>query len=282
VTSFSVIVSTYDRPEFLERVLIGYAMQSDRDFELVIADDGSGEATREVIQIARKSRGLVITHVRHEHSGFRKTIILNRSIVNSSGSYLMFTDGDCIPRRDLIATHKRLARRSRYVAGGYVKLPSGITTAITPGDIESGAITDLGWLKSRGWQPGRRALRLTRSWRMGCLYDFLTPTAADFHGNNASAFRDDIYAVNGFEGEMGYGGLDQALGYRLQNAGVKGYQARHRAVTMHLHHDRPYRNPDVVRKNREIMKRIKQSGESRARLGIAELDTDPTVTIDRG
>ena len=120
MTSFSVIVSTYDRPEFLERVLIGYAMQSDRDFELVVADDGSGEATREVIEAARKTRGLSITHVRHQHDGFRKTIILNRAIVNSSGSYLMFTDGDCIPRRDLIATHKRLARPSRYVAGGYV------------------------------------------------------------------------------------------------------------------------------------------------------------------
>jgi glycosyltransferase involved in cell wall biosynthesis len=257
-------------------------MQSDRDFELVIADDGSGVPTREVIDGARRTRGLRITHVRHEHAGFRKTIILNRAIVSSAGSYLMFTDGDCIPRRDLIATHKRLAHPSRYVAGGYVKLPPAITAAIAPDDIESGRIADLEWLKSRGWKPGRRALRLTHSWRLGMIYDFLTPTAADFHGNNASAFRTDLYAVNGFEGEMGYGGLDQALGYRLQNAGVKGHQARHRAVTMHLHHDRPYRNPDVVRKNREIMKRIKRSGESRARLGIAELTDDPTVTVDRG
>jgi glycosyltransferase involved in cell wall biosynthesis len=257
-------------------------MQSDRDFELVVADDGSGEPTREVIEAARRASGLHITHVRHEHEGFRKTIVLNRAIVNSSGSYLMFTDGDCIPRRDLIATHKRLARPSRYVAGGYIKLPPGITTAISAADIEAGSFTDLAWLKARGWKPGRRALRLTRSWRLATIYDFLTPTAADFHGNNASASRDDLFAVNGFEGEMGYGGLDQALGYRLQNAGVKGYQARHRAITMHLHHDRPYRNPDVVRKNREIMKRIRRSGESRARLGIAELSDDPSVTIDRG
>ncbi|HEX6575369.1 MAG TPA: glycosyltransferase [Gemmatimonadaceae bacterium] len=282
MTSLSVIVSTYDRPEYLERVLVGYAMQTDRDFELVIADDGSGQATSDVIAAARKSHKLSITHARHEHLGFRKTVILNRAIVASAGEYLLFTDGDCIPREDLIATHRRLASDGRYVAGGYVKLPPQISNSLSMDDIDGRRFTDLGWLRSRGWKPGRRALRLTRSWRLGSLYDFITPTAADFHGNNASVWRDALYVVNGFEGEMGYGGLDQALGYRLQNAGIKGIQARHRAVTMHLHHDRPYRNPEVVRKNREIMKRIKKSGESRARLGIAELAEDPTFTVDRG
>lgn len=257
-------------------------MQSDRDFELVIADDGSTDETRDVIDRARRARGLTITHARHEHLGFRKTVILNRAIVCSSGSYLMFTDGDCIPRADVIATHKRLAKSSRYVAGGYLKLPADVSALITVDDIEKGRFADLSWLKSKGWRPGRRALRLTGSWRLGAFYDFLTPTAADFHGNNASASREAIYSVNGFEGEMGYGGLDQALGYRLQNAGIDGYQARHRAVTMHLHHDRPYRNPEVVRKNRAIMRRIRKSGESRARLGIAELGDDPTFTVDRG
>jgi glycosyltransferase involved in cell wall biosynthesis len=282
VTRLSVIVSTYDRPAFLEKVLRGYAIQSDRDFELVVADDGSGPETADVISHARSSRDLSILHVRHADDGFRKTLILNRAIVAARGDYLMFTDGDCIPREDLIATHKRLGGRGHYVAGGYLKLPQDISEVISLDDIDSRRITDIEWLRSRGWKAGRRALRLTRSDRIASFLDAITPTAADFHGNNASASRDALYSVNGFESEMGYGGLDQALGYRLQNAGIAGRQARHRAVTMHLYHDRPYRDASVVARNREIMKRIRRDKETRARTGIAELGPDPSLMIDPG
>ena len=280
--ALSVIVSTYDRPAFLEKVLRGYAVQSDRDFELVIADDGSAPETADVIARARSSHHLSILHVWHAHEGFRKTIIVNRAIVAARSDYLMFTDGDCIPRDDLIATHRRLAQRGHYVAGGYLKLPQEVSEGITLDDIDSRRITEMRWLRSKGWKAGRRALRLSRSDRIGSFLDAITPTAADFHGNNASTWRDALYAVNGFESEMGYGGLDQALGYRLQNAGIKGRQARHRAVTMHLWHDRPYRDASVVARNQAIMKRIRRDRETRARSGIAELGPDPSLVIDRG
>ena len=282
MTSISVIVSTYDRPAFLEKVLRGYAVQTDADFELVIADDGSANATADLIRRVRLSTRLRILHVWHAHDGFRKSLILNRAIAACVGEYLIFTDGDCIPREDLVATHRHLAEQDRYVAGGYIKLPPDVSDAISLADIDSHRVTDLSWLRSRGWKPGRRALRLSRSPRIAAFFDAVTPTAADFHGNNASTWRSALYAVNGFESEMGYGGLDQALGYRLQNAGIKGRQARHRAVTMHLHHDRPYKDPEVVRANRAIMKRIRQNGERRARTGLAELGPDPSLRLDRG
>ena len=281
MTSISVIVSTYDRPAFLEKVLRGYAVQTDADFELVIADDGSANATADLIRRVRLSTRLRILHVWHAHDGFRKSLILNRAIAACAGEYLIFTDGDCIPREDLVATHRHLAEQDRYVAGGYIKLPPDVSDAISLADIDSHRVTDLSWLRSRGWKPGRRALRLSRSPRIAAFFDAVTPTAADFHGNNASTWRSALYAVNGFESEMGYGGLDQALGYRLQNAGIKGRQARHRAVTMHLHHDRPYKDPEVVRANRAIMKRIRQNGETRARTGLAELGPDPSLRLDR-
>jgi glycosyltransferase involved in cell wall biosynthesis len=282
VTRLSVIVSTYDRPAFLEKVLRGYAVQSDRDFELVVADDGSGRETAEVISRARSAHHLSILHVWHAHEGFRKTVIVNRAIVAAGGDYLIFTDGDCIPRDDLIATHRRLAKPGHYVAGGYLKLPQDVSAGISFDDIDSRRITDMRWLRSRGWKAGRRALRLSRSNRIASFLDAITPTAADFHGNNASTWRDALYAVNGFESEMGYGGLDQALGYRLQNAGITGRQARHRAVTMHLWHDRPYRDASVMARNQAIMKRIRRDKETRARSGIAELGPDPTLIIDPG
>lgn len=279
MTRISVIISTYDRPEYLELALRGYAVQSDRNFDIVIADDGSTSGTFDVITAAR-SRGLAITHVWHEHEGFRKSLILNRAIVASKGDYLLFTDGDCIPRADLIATHRRLARPGRYIAGGYLKLPGELSAGIGFGDIDSHRVTDLRWLRQRGWRPGRRALRLVGSRRIAALLDLVTPTAADFQGNNASTWRSAILEANGFECEMGYGGLDQALGFRLQNAGIAGLQARYRAITMHLHHERPYRNIDVVRRNRAIMSRIKKDGETRARVGIEQLQPDASLRID--
>ena len=125
MTSFSVIVSTYNRPEYLELVLDGYAAQTNRDFEVVVADDGSAPATADTIHRIRKDTGLRITHVWHEDSGFRKSLIVNRAIVAAGGEYLLFTDGDCIPRRDLVEVHRRLARPGFFVAGDD---PSSATT----------------------------------------------------------------------------------------------------------------------------------------------------------
>ena len=281
MTEISVIVSTYNRPAYLERVLRGYAVQTDPGFELVIADDGSGRETHDLIARMRAETQLSILHVWHEDRGFRKSLILNRAIGAARGNYLLFTDGDCVPRSDLIEVHRRIATPGRYVSGGYLKLPPHVTSIIELSDVDSGRITDVGWLRSRGWKPGRRALRMIQSQRVAAFFDLITPTAADFQGNNASTSRDALYLVNGFETEMGYGGLDQALGYRLQNAGVRGIQARHRAVTMHLHHDRPYRDATVVKKNREIMSRIRKHREIRAKRGLAELEPDPMLRIER-
>src|SRR5690606_6761440 len=107
--------------------------------------------------------------------------ILNRAIVESEGDYLIFSDGDCIPRRDLVATHAALARPDCYLAGGYVKLPAAVSDAITPDDVRAGRFAELGWLRAQGWKPGRRALRLTGSARAGAVLDMITPTAAHFH-----------------------------------------------------------------------------------------------------
>ena len=276
---FSVIISTYNKPDFLERVLWGYAAQSRRDFQIVVADDGSGPATADLIRRMRTDAGLDLLHVWHEDRGFRKTEILNRAIVACDGDHLLFTDGDCIPRRDLLEVHHALSQHGRYLAGGYLKLPAHVSAAIGVADVVSGRFARLDWLRARGWRPGRRALRLVASRRLGALFDALTPTAAHFHGNNASVARAALLDVNGFEGEMGYGGLDRALGYRLENLGVKGKQIRHRAICLHLHHERPYRDLQMVQQNQAILQRIRKTGEVRARRGIAELPPDPTLRI---
>lgn len=267
----SVILSTYNQPEALEKVLWGYAHQTRADFQLLVADDGSGPATADVIRRVRSDTSLRPVHVWHEDRGFRKCEILNRAILAAEGDYLLFSDGDCIPRRDLVQVHAELAEPGRFLSGGCLRIPAHLSESLSLDDIRSGRFAELGWLISRGWRPGHRALRLVPSRPVAALLDRITPTRTQFGGHNASAWRDAIREANGFECEMGYGGLDRALGYRLRNLGLRGKQVRHRAICVHLHHERPYRNADTLRRNREILDRILRDRETRARTGLAEL-----------
>jgi glycosyltransferase involved in cell wall biosynthesis len=277
----SVVVSTYNKPLDLERVLWGYACQARRPCELVVADDGSRPETADTVRRVCAEAGMEAVHVWHEDRGFRKSEILNRAIEASTGDYLLFTDGDSIPRADLVATHLRLARPGRFLAAGYLKLPPRTSQAITVDDVRSGRFASLRWLRAHGWRPGHRALRLVPNPAIGALLDRLTTTAPLFAGNNTSAWRSDLYAVNGFDMRMGYGGQDRAVGYRLVNLGVRGTQVRHRAVCLHLHHERPYRDPQGVRRNREILETIRRTGETRAVAGLAELRPEPSLRVTR-
>ena len=100
----SVIVSTYNQPAWLENVLRGYLHQELKDFELLVADDGSGEDTRRLIREFAGRSPFPIRHLWHEDQGYRRSVILNAAILASRGEYLIFSDGDCVPRRDFVAT----------------------------------------------------------------------------------------------------------------------------------------------------------------------------------
>jgi glycosyltransferase involved in cell wall biosynthesis len=273
----SVILATYNQPAWLEKTLWGYAVQTYRDFEVVVADDGSGPDTAAAIDRIAGEGALRITHVRHPDDGFRKCEALNHAIVAARADYLLFSDGDCIPRADLVATHVRLAQPARFVSGGYLKLPRALSERITRQDIASGRVADRAWLAANGWRPGRRALRLLRPDRAAALLDALTPTRTSWNGHNASTWRTALEAANGFDAEMKYGGQDRALGERLEHLGLRGIQARYRTPVLHLDHGRPYRNEEALRRNAEIRARIRRHRETRARIGIDELDTRERV-----
>ena len=135
----AVIISTYNQPLWLEKVLWGYAAQTNSRFNVVIADDGSGAATRAVIERARNDFGSRLQHIWHEDRGFRKCEILNRAIVAADADYLIFTDGDCVPRADFVQTHSALAEAQRFLSGGVVWLPRSASNELGQTDIVSGA-----------------------------------------------------------------------------------------------------------------------------------------------
>ncbi len=247
-----VVFTTYNRPHDLERVLAGYAKQSHRNFEIVIADDGSGDETRACIMRARDRWNLDIRHVWHEDAGFRKCKILNRAIAETSAEYLIFTDGDCIPHPDFVAGHLELARPGYFISGGCVRLNNPATRAISPDDVIAGRVFDQRWLKSHGETPvNLRKLALSgEPWRG--VMNTITTTKPTWNGHNSSTWREEALAVHGFDERLGYGGLDREFGERLERCGMKGIQARYSLICLHLDHPRPYRARAIMDANMQI------------------------------
>lgn len=265
----SVIISTYNSPEWLEKVIWGYACQCSRGFELVIADDGSRGETREKIESLREETGLEIQHQWHEDTGFRKCRIMNQAITASRGSYLIFSDGDCIPRSDFIKQHVKRRSQGRFLSGGYSKLSMDASHRIERAEIESGLAFDPEFLAKYGLKNRITAKHCARGWH-AALMNHLTPTSPTWNGHNASAWKSDALAVNGFDERMVYGGEDREFGERLFNYGLKSTQIRYSAICIHLDHKRGYVTREGIDFNKSIRAMTKKSGQCWSEAGIVK------------
>lgn len=248
----SVIVSTYNSPVWLEKVLWGYSCQTHRDFELVIADDGSDLRTAQLLKRMRGETGLNIRHVWQEDKGFRKCRIVNKAILQAQHDYLVFTDGDCIPRRDFLQVHHDEARPGYYLSGSYFKLPMTTSQAITQDDICSGRCFDTGWLRQHGLGLWCKCYKIALGPRVAKVMNHLTTTACNLKGSNASVWKADALKVNGFDERMPWGGEDREFGVRLINAGIQSKHVRFNAIVIHLDHSRGYVDPERVKANRDL------------------------------
>jgi glycosyltransferase involved in cell wall biosynthesis len=131
----SVIISTYNNPKWLQKVLWSFNQQTFTDFEVVIADDGSNDETKLLIEAMKAKMNYPIQHIWHEDNGFQKTIILNKATVASKSHYLVYTDGDCIARADFLQVHNDRREEGYFLSGGYFKLPMTISELISEEDI---------------------------------------------------------------------------------------------------------------------------------------------------
>lgn len=248
----SVIFSTYNAVEWLEKVIIGFDNQTERDFEIVIADDGSDEKTKAKIDSLRNQISIPIKHVWQEDDGFQKTKILNKAILASAADYLIFTDGDCIPRKDFVATHLKYRETNCFLSGGYFKLSMATSKTITPENIKNQDCFSISWLLKNHMKFNLKFIKLIPSKLITSILNTLTPTTPSWNGHNASAYKSDLVKVNGFNNDMKYGGEDRELGERLINSGLKSKQIRYFAICVHLDHARGYVSEEVWKKNNEI------------------------------
>lgn len=264
----SLIVSTYQRPAALDRVLASVAAQTVLPLQVVVADDGSGLATAEVVARWREQLGERLLHCWQPDEGFRLSASRNRAIRDARGELLVFVDGDCLMRPDFVAEHQRLAESGFATAGNRVLLTEGITRAIEAGQVDPLGWGLWAWLKAwlrgdvnRPWGllklPGQ-AWRRTRGrpWRL-------------FKTCNVALWRDDIIRLNGFEEEIvGWGFEDTDLVLRWFNAGGRLKSGRFGTTVLHLWHREEARHS--AERNRERAFMAGTGGVVQARKGLAQ------------
>jgi glycosyltransferase involved in cell wall biosynthesis len=229
----SLIVITYNWPEALKQVLLSVAAQTRLPDEVIVADDGSKEDTRQLVEAVAADFPVPLRHIWQEDLGFRAARCRNLGIAASHGDYVMLIDGDMILHPAFVADHLMLAEPGYFLQGGRFKT----TTPETARLLAGGRPVFAPWadVDFHVFDGIRR------------IYSFHAPALARWKAKgknggrvmscNMSFWRDDLLRVNGFDERMeGYGAEDRELAARLENAGLRRRQLKWCALAAHLEH----------------------------------------------
>lgn len=250
----SLIISFYNKIDYLELVLAGLERQSEKRFEIILADDGSNdEVVHKTDELLNKFSFPAI-HLWHEDKGFRKNRILNKAIEAASAETLIFIDGDCIPHSKFIEEHLAHSAEGVCYTGRRVNLSEKITESLTPKKVKNG------WLE-------RNILPLLFDGAFGQSFDvekgfYFTPPFLrrifnkknrGLLGCNFSLQKKDMLGINGFDEryEAPSVGEDSDIQFRLELKGVQIKSLNNIAVQYHLYHKlqpRPQKNLDLFEK----------------------------------
>jgi glycosyltransferase involved in cell wall biosynthesis len=232
----SVIVTTWNREDALDAVLRSLALQTDRDFEVIVADDGSGPATAKLIENWIPKLGRPLKHIWQEHRGFRAAEIRNRAILASAGAYCIFLDGDCIARPGFVATHRLLAEAGWFVTGNRILMSEQLTQAVLRDRLDPQTWTHRQWVRERARGGINRTLPLMNL-PLGPLRKLRYRAWRGARSCNLAVWRSDLDRVDGFDcAYQGWGREDSDLLVRLLHAGVKRKDGVFATGVLHLWH----------------------------------------------
>lgn len=226
----SVIVTTYNRPDALKKVLDGLLAQTCLPHEIIVADDGSGPETRQVLGPCLNSKAPVVRHEWQKDQGFRAARIRNKAILASRGDYLVFLDGDCIPERHFVADHQGLAEQGAFFQGKRVLVSQRASGMFHHNDTES-VFKRMGLAFSSKVSNRHHLVRVpfSPSWKKTGL--------SGIRSCNMGIFKKDVLAVNGFNHEfIGWGREDSEFAVRLYKYGLTRKENPFRAICYHLWH----------------------------------------------
>ena len=262
----TVIVSTYNRPDALNLVLSALAEQDYPSFEVIVADDGSTEATARLIRGHQLSQGHSLHHVWQPDDGFRKAEVHNQAILRAAGEYVVFLDGDCLPRANWLSRHAALARRKWFVTGSKIKLSPAFTNEVLTNCLP------LHWptLKLAAWMrlTGRaNHVLYFANLPDGRWRNYRPKSSRHMYGCNMAVWTEDLKAVGGFdERYQGWGSEDRDLAARLINAGIYRKEGRYATDVFHLWHQEVDRSSK--KHNRQLLRMVVDSGARQAIKGL--------------
>jgi glycosyltransferase involved in cell wall biosynthesis len=266
--NISLIVTTYNRPDALEAVVEGCFTQSDKDFEIIIADDGSTDETRACVAGLKARSPVPMQHVWQPDDGYRLAMARNRAIAAAGGQYVVILDGDCVPQANFIAQHRKLARRGFMVTGSRILLEKEFTQRVLTEKLRLQSLSLADKLRLRAAGDVNKLLQLLVtlpdigrekrhfSWRR-------------IKGCNMAIWRSDLEMVNGFdESFFGWGYEDSDIVVRLFNAGVMRKDGAFATEVFHLWHREARR--DRVSNHRAIVLQRAKDKTTQAAKGLRE------------
>ena len=265
----SVIVTTYNRPDALLAVLRGLQAQTDCAFEVLVADDGSTDETKEAIASILSASPVPIRHLWQSDNGFRAAAARNNGILAAEGNYLIFLDGDCIPQRDFIARHRQLAEPGRTVTGSRILFSEIFTNQVLEKQLNICKLTAREWLGH--WKKGHVNKLLPflaklpdGRWRHRQKFAWRRIKSC-----NLATWKADAFAINGFDETFsGWGHEDADFVLRLMNRGIRRKDGVLATEVFHLWHREAARQQES--ENRRRVEIRLTDGTTRASIGLAD------------
>lgn len=262
----SVIITTYNWIESLNLALESLTKQSDNNFEILIADDGSTPDTAQAIAKFAISSSLPIKHIWHEDQGFRAGMIRNKAVAQAQGEYLVFLDGDCLVKSTFISNHRCLAEAGFFVAGNRVLLSPGFTADTLSLKQPIFQFSLWQWLHHRLSGHCNRFLPLI-ALPLGSIRKINPRKWQGAKTCNLGLFKKDFVDINGFdEAYVGWGFEDSDLIIRLLNLGIKRKSGRYSIPVLHLWH--PENDRTNAAQNKERLEHLMQTNKTRTQSGI--------------
>jgi glycosyltransferase involved in cell wall biosynthesis len=224
----ALLISTYNWSESLDLVLKSALAQTHFPDEILIADDGSKEETKLLIEQFRQKSPMPIRHFWQEDKGFRKSKILNKAVAGTTTGYIIQVDGDCIMHPKFVEDHINAAEKGVYLYGSRVNiLPDFVTEVFKRKQIEFNFF-------SKEIKNKTRSLHIPL---LSKLYKIHHGISRKFRGCNVSFWREDYIAVNGYnEDYEGWGREDSDLVIRMGNKGIRAKRLRYAGIVFHIHH----------------------------------------------
>lgn len=247
----SLVIATYNWPQALECCLLSVLRQRQLPDEIVIADDGSGKATRQLIDEFRSRFTIPLQHIWHEDTGFQLAQIRNKANVAALGDYLIQVDGDLILHPDFVKEHRQAAKPGHFIGGSRVILNQSLSQELIEKKKTSIALFDKGVSnRLNGIHAPRLGAALTRI--------IQTHNAYNIRGCNMSYWKRDFMNVNGYnEAFRGWGREDTDLVFRFYNSGLQRSFIKLRAIAYHLWHKEADRS-QLTTNDEQLQETIRQ------------------------